>query len=154
MIASKDDVALAIMKLSSITEGHFRHGVALRVLQESDPLVTVEDLDKLTPEGAHEILRHLWIDWGCLLLKDTKLADDVFVFAMVFGIDVAVWLLREAATATKVDRSYVMREPAKGYTSIDGSLAIKLSNIGQALQNFRLLTAGYIGWLNRIKEVD
>lgn len=150
--SKQDNVIDKVMKLSAIGPAgeKYRHGVPLRVLQETDPLATEEDLSKITPQEAAQILRELWVDYGCVHMKDTKLAMDVFVFAMVFGVDVAAWLLFEAASVTKVDRSYIMREPPKGF-KIDGRTVIKLSNDGKALEKFRMLTSGYIGWLNRIE---
>lgn len=136
-----------IGKLSKIGPAQrFCFGVPLRFLQADNPFATQDDF---TEVEAKEILKDLWANLGFGLLKDQTLAMEAFVFAMVFGEDVAAWLLAEAATLGKVERSYCMRRPSDGI-EINARLAFRLSNVGQALETFRMLEAGYIGWLNRV----
>lgn len=126
----------------------FRCGVSLADYQRSDPFASPEDLQTLQPDTAAAILRELWTEDGYDLLTDRALAMEAFAFRCVFGEGVAAWLLSETARMEKVDRSYEIHEPPEGF-EVTKVLAELLAQNKNALAVFRMLEAGYIGWMNR-----
>lgn len=134
---------LTIMSEIGPTGVSFRHGVSLAVLQCVDVLADYPDLQFLTTEEAQRVIQEYWEMGSYDLIQDPELAVEVFCFAMVFGEDVAGWLLHEAGTA-KVDKSYEMRQPDPEFGWGD----VALSKVGRVLPSFRMLQASYIGWLN------
>lgn len=145
------DIGRRIQLLAGCYPGtSFRLGVSSDMLSEHDPFA---ELSGLTQEESLAILQEAW-DSRYSVLGESVSAVEAFIFGCVFGHDTVAWLLSEAVRLGCVDRSYVMKEPP-GSTPLTIHLAAEFLKGGDVTRDsFRMLNAGYVGWLNseRVQE--